>query len=148
MVSVILALPFLATYIYPIFCADAVAFLGSRFGEGSGPIFLDNLVCNSKDTLLLDCSKRSQVGLFSCDHSEIAGARCHGMSIQHTYLVTCSNCIVTLTTLYVDIDECDLGMDGCAHNCTNVIGSYVCSCMSGYVLDIDEQDCIGKRYPS
>ena len=63
-------------------------------------------------------------------------------------MVTCKSFIVFLTTFYVDMNECDLQVDGCAHNCTNVIGGYVCSCMSGYVLDSDEQDCIGNAYLS
>ena len=58
------------------FCAGAVAFSG--FGENDGPIFLDNLVCSSEDVSLLECPKLSPVGVFSCDQSETAGARCDG----------------------------------------------------------------------
>ena len=63
------------------FCAGAVAFSRSQFGENDGPIFLDNLVCSSEDISLLKCSKLSPVGVFSCDRSETAGARCYGINI-------------------------------------------------------------------
>ncbi|GFR76121.1 latent-transforming growth factor beta-binding protein 4 [Elysia marginata] len=40
-----------------------------------------------------------------------------------------------------DVDEC--GFNLCAQNCTNTIGSYVCSCYSGYKKDAnDQQECI------
>lgn len=101
-------------------------------------------MCNTKDTSLLECSKRSQVGLFSCDHSETAGARCYGILVHNMFVDIQLLYYITLTILHIDIDECDLQIDGCAHNCTNVIGSYVCSCMNGYVLDTDQKDCIGN----
>ena len=33
-----------------------------------------------------------------------------------------------------DIDECSTNNGGCEHNCQNTIGSFKCSCRSGYVL--------------
>jgi len=66
---------------YPIalFYAGAiVAFSSSQFGGNDGPIFLDKLVCSNEDISLLECPKLSPVGVFSCDHSETAGARCDG----------------------------------------------------------------------
>ena len=42
-----------------------------------------------------------------------------------------------------DIDECALNTDGCAHNCFNIIGSYTCSCRTGYSLATDRQSCEG-----
>ena len=43
-----------------------------------------------------------------------------------------------------DIDECIEGTSGCAHNCTNTIGSYNCYCDRGYRLESDGQTCTGK----
>eukprot|EP01125_Pyxidicula_operculata_P003314 TRINITY_DN1390_c0_g2_i3.p1 TRINITY_DN1390_c0_g2~~TRINITY_DN1390_c0_g2_i3.p1 ORF type:complete len:1797 (+),score=397.91 TRINITY_DN1390_c0_g2_i3:489-5879(+) len=50
-----------------------------------------------------------------------------------------------LGTRCEDIDECALHIDNCQQNCTNTIGSFVCSCVEGYSLvngsacvDIDE----------
>ena len=43
-----------------------------------------------------------------------------------------------------DVDECDMGTDGCAQNCSNTNGSFVCSCGVGYVLADDDLDCLGN----
>ena len=45
-----------------------------------------------------------------------------------------------------DIDECIEGLDGCDHNCTNIVGSYFCTCMDGYDLEIDNHTCTGITY--
>ncbi|XP_019631561.1 PREDICTED: fibrillin-1-like [Branchiostoma belcheri] len=44
-----------------------------------------------------------------------------------------------------DIDECATDNGGCAHNCSNVPGSYNCSCRQGYVLKIDKHSCGANR---
>ena len=44
-----------------------------------------------------------------------------------------------------DIDECDISNGGCEHNCTNTIGSFVCSCNNGYNLTENGLDCTGMR---
>ncbi len=43
----------------------------------------------------------------------------------------------------IDIDECALGIDNCAHDCMNSHGSYTCSCRTGYTLDADGFTCNG-----
>lgn len=40
-----------------------------------------------------------------------------------------------------DIDECAVNNGGCAHECQNTIGSYVCSCHNGYILHENGFDC-------
>ena len=45
---------------------------------------------------------------------------------------------------YTDVDECDMGTDGCVQNCSNTNGSFVCSCGVGYVLADDDLDCLGN----
>lgn len=42
-----------------------------------------------------------------------------------------------------DINECSKGVDGCAHNCTNTMGSYTCNCFIGYEFDSDGITCRG-----
>ena len=44
-----------------------------------------------------------------------------------------------------DIDECDISNGGCQHNCTNTIGSFVCSCNDGYNLTENGLNCTGMR---
>ena len=43
----------------------------------------------------------------------------------------------------IDIDECNDFNEGCAQTCTNVNGSYTCSCSTGYVLSNDAHNCTG-----
>ena len=62
----------------------------------------------------------------------------------HTYVYVCILCVYVHFIIYVDIDECIQGLDGCDHNCTNTVGSYNCTCMDGYVLEADNHTCIGK----
>ena len=42
-----------------------------------------------------------------------------------------------------DTDECSNSNGGCAQNCTNTVGSYICSCNSGYNLNSDQHACNG-----
>ena len=46
--------------------------------------------------------------------------------------------------MYTDIDECAEGTDRCDQNCHNTIGSYICSCNTGYSLNADGFACDGK----
>ncbi|XP_040453595.1 pro-epidermal growth factor [Falco naumanni] len=42
----------------------------------------------------------------------------------------------------IDIDEClEGGLGTCGQTCINVPGSYICSCLPGYTLDIDKRSC-------
>ena len=49
------------------------------FGDGSGSILLDNLVCAGNESSLLNCSSDVAIGDSDCQHSEDAGVRCEGM---------------------------------------------------------------------
>ncbi|XP_068259540.1 pro-epidermal growth factor isoform X2 [Nyctibius grandis] len=45
----------------------------------------------------------------------------------------------------IDIDEClEGGLGTCGQTCINVPGSYICSCLPGYSLDIDKWSCYAK----
>ena len=54
-------------------------------------------------------------------------------------------CILYYTAVPLDIDECDISNGGCEHNCTNTIGSFVCSCNDGYNLTENALNCTGMR---
>ena len=45
-----------------------------------------------------------------------------------------------------DIDECTANSSTCEQLCSNTIGSFVCSCMDGYRLNItDNSTCDGTQ---
>ena len=43
----------------------------------------------------------------------------------------------------LDVDECNEGLENCDHNCTNVDGSFECSCRHGFRLAPDGHSCFG-----
>ena len=43
-----------------------------------------------------------------------------------------------------DIDECSEGTDNCSQLCNNTVGSYQCSCNTGFILDSDQHTCNGR----
>ena len=47
-------------------------------------------------------------------------------------------------SLITDIDECSRDIDGCEHNCNNTVGSFACSCNTGYALIPNSKNCIGE----
>ena len=58
--------------------------------------------------------------------------------LQYTSVLTACG----LKYFTADINECNTNNGGCSQVCTNTIGSFVCSCNTGYELDPDE--CIGE----
>lgn len=56
----------------------AKAAFPGEFGQGSGPIFLDNVQCTGSETSIFDCSHNG-IGISpGCDHSKDAGVKCTG----------------------------------------------------------------------
>ena len=43
----------------------------------------------------------------------------------------------------LDVNECNASNGGCNQVCINVIGSFLCSCNTGYELDTDQRTCVG-----
>ena len=52
--------------------------------------------------------------------------------------------LISTLILPTDIDECNEGISGCSQLCSNTIGSYSCSCQSGYQVGSDNHTCLGK----
>ena len=52
---------------------------------------------------------------------------------------------VIMHVFFSDIDECRDGRDSCAHNCSNTLGSFTCSCGDGYRLGLDGYSCNGMQ---
>ncbi len=42
-----------------------------------------------------------------------------------------------------DFNECLANRNDCDQNCTNTIGSYLCSCNAGYTLASNGRQCLG-----
>ena len=53
----------------------ATAVLSAQFGQGTGPILLDNVNCGGRETRLVDCPS-NPLGVHNCAHFEDAGVRC------------------------------------------------------------------------
>ncbi|KAJ8780646.1 hypothetical protein J1605_000689 [Eschrichtius robustus] len=49
--------------------------------------------------------------------------------------------------LPTDVDECASGRGGCEHRCTNLAGSFRCSCEDGHLLDEDRRGCSPLEVP-
>ena len=45
----------------------------------------------------------------------------------------------------LDIDECLMDNGGCVHVCNNEMGTFSCSCTTGYELQPDGTTCTGEK---
>ena len=54
------------------------AYSNGHFGNGSGPIFLDDVQCTSSASKLLECPSRPILS-HNCLHSDDAGVGCEGI---------------------------------------------------------------------
>ena len=53
---------------------DATAYLYARYGQGSGPILLDDVACTGTENALVNCTYDSSTS--DCSHYEDAGVLC------------------------------------------------------------------------
>ena len=59
------------------------------FGEGTGPIYLDDVQCRGNENRLIDCPRRGwarTIGNHNCLHLEDAGARCRAPSVTASFV--------------------------------------------------------------
>ena len=54
------------------------------FGQGTGQIWLDNLICTGLESRLIDCTHNG-FGVHNCDHSEDAGLFCESKQIDEYF---------------------------------------------------------------
>ena len=67
-----------------IVISGSIAFQRARFGQGTGPILLDDLRCVGTEQTLLDCRLDLRTG--DCSHSEDAGVRCRARGMRDVML--------------------------------------------------------------
>lgn len=56
---------------------DAIALIKAAYGQGKGPILLDNVRCMGNEASLFDCSQL-ELRNHDCHHREDAGVLCSG----------------------------------------------------------------------
>ena len=61
-----------------LYSIDAIGYSNAYFGEGTGTIELDDVICLGTESTLLDCS-HSTIGTSSCEHYDDAGVKCQSM---------------------------------------------------------------------
>ena len=54
----------------------SVAYSNARFGQGTGPIALSNLVCSGTETSIFDCRHSGLFNVGTCTHAEDASVEC------------------------------------------------------------------------
>ena len=69
----------------------AIALSEAYFGEGTGPIHLDNIICTGSETSLLDCGYSPH----DCGHFEDAGVICPAPE-GHRLTVLCFKTVLCL----------------------------------------------------
>ncbi|KAG9264046.1 deleted in malignant brain tumors 1 protein-like [Astyanax mexicanus] len=75
-------------------CGRAVSITHSaHFGEGNGPVLLDDVGCSGQENNLLSCSQRG-LGITNCSHSEDAGVICSDVLQSPTLILISPNSTV------------------------------------------------------
>ena len=87
----------------------------------------------------------NNVGSFVCSCQSGYTLARNGLACNGMYRLYLSS-INTLTSVCVssnsDVNECLTGNGGCDDICTNSVGSFQCSCNSGYSLAADGTTCV------
>ncbi|KAI8482553.1 hypothetical protein Bbelb_397010, partial [Branchiostoma belcheri] len=85
-------------------------------GDSSGPNFFQDVV------------------QFTCDQGyDLVGDSSSTCQADRTWSSNVPSCN--------DIDECSAANGGCDHVCTNKMGSFQCSCVAGFTLNVDSHSC-------
>ena len=60
------------------FGSSGLRYIRAYFGQGLGPIWLDNIACTGSESTLASCGHLGLNITRSCSHNEDAGLRCYG----------------------------------------------------------------------
>ena len=80
---------------------DAVAApLFARYGQGTGPIWLDNVQCLGNESDVFLCAHNG-ISYHNCKHDEDASAECSGTYAQYHKFLTS---LATMVYMHADVD--------------------------------------------
>ena len=65
----------------------ALALTKAQYGEGYGPVYLDELNCNGTESSIMQCG-HSGVANANCHHTEDASVICKGKQMSSWYIST------------------------------------------------------------
>ena len=66
------------------------------------------------------------------------------LTIRLVMVIHSFNFRFSLVLVLLDIDECGEHVSGCNQHCVNTVGSYYCSCYTGFQINVDQHTCFGK----
>ena len=87
-------------YLVITFFTGATAISFAFFGQGTGAIWLDNVVCTGNETRLYDC-QNTGIGVHNCSHFEDVGIRCLTECKKRTSTTQLCLCLPILSKEYV-----------------------------------------------
>ncbi|CAI8021725.1 Fibrillin-2 [Geodia barretti] len=106
---------------------------------GTGPIFLEDLVCDGSESSLLECAEKADIDECADDPCD-SNAVCSNM--QGSFECTCIHGFTGNGTHCDDVDECLSDSDSnCTQGCNNTRGGYDCFCLDGFLLKSDGYNC-------
>ncbi|XP_078317936.1 uncharacterized protein LOC144620594 isoform X2 [Crassostrea virginica] len=137
------------------FSRNGASYAGSAaFGQGSGKIWLDDLICTGSESSIMQCQSNGW-GVHNCGHSEDVGITCfsdacasypcsHGTCTNQDNGYIC-NCLSGYTGRLCDTDINECQSSPCLHGtCSDGINRYLCHCFDGYTgtnCETDEDEC-------
>ena len=75
------------------------ASLNAAFGRGSGPIWLDDVMCTGSESELNECRHRG-IGSHNCGHHEDAGVVCEGKHKCMQLKPMKSHCLIFINSVF------------------------------------------------
>ena len=73
-----------------LYSIGSVYFLGAYFGQGTGPIVLDNVLCYGTEPRIYDCASSNGVINAACSHARDASVRCLPSNTSMLIMCACS----------------------------------------------------------